>query len=846
MTPSSESDAPMLRSYMQLKLRIAANLRGLREILYRRGDEARQHRCEQLMAKLAEDRFTLAVLGQLKRGKSSLMNAIIGRELLPTGVLPLTSAITVLKFGPEERLVIRRENLQFPQIVPVAALADYVTERGNPGNRKKVRTATVELPLPFLRRGMEFVDTPGVGSAIEANTATTYAFLPQCDAVLFLTGADTPLTSAELQFLRTIREHAQKIFFVVNKMDLLGTDAERTEVLDFVARILRQEIGKTVRIFALSARAGVAARLARDPDSYARSGLREFEEALATFLSQEKASVFLAAIIERALRLLEEETGEVALYKKARELSEKELRQGLEIVRGKLSERGAMRQQSFERLREHLIAQARNAFASQSRAFSERDRPIVSRYLDRILSRAGWSFGAIVAERCAAHLTQRLVKKIERSLCEHDVSVSLDSDKFAREQWARIQSGIAGSFADANEAFAIPNQPAAENLFAWDFTPKLEARLLHGVTWQSRLPAWLACAPAVLTRPALKRQMESAYEILSESVQTDVLKSVTRTVSDAVDRLARSADDVAAGIESRILAAIIGERPTRPAARQGMRAPEKMNWGTTALVALRAQLEALRDQIAFGDSEEEMDREEFIAAALPATSDQPAEQVIETDFAQRAESRGCPVCDELEEVAFDFFAHWQYALAVEEKTQIEFASERGFCPQHTWQLQAISSNVGGSAGFAKLIERTSQLLEQNETESPTHALAPDRNDCRVCRLMREAESESIRRLGQFIGTPSNREIYARSQGVCLRHLEMAISASPNHAAFLRAEASRRFQQIAEDLQSYALKRDASRHVLTNADERDAFLRAIIHLAGARNLSVPWPNDDEEI
>lgn len=181
---NSGADPEKLRAYTRKKLAIAAQLRALLDLLKKRASEARFRRCEELMVKLAEDRFTLAVVGQFKRGKSSLMNAIIGRELLPTGVLPLTSAITVLKFGPVERLVVRRENSVFPEIVPVSALAAYVTERGNPGNRKKVKTATVEVPLPFLRRGLEFVDTPGVGSAIEANTATTHSFLPECDAVL--------------------------------------------------------------------------------------------------------------------------------------------------------------------------------------------------------------------------------------------------------------------------------------------------------------------------------------------------------------------------------------------------------------------------------------------------------------------------------------------------------------------------------------------------------------------------------------------------------------------------------------------------------------------------------------
>ncbi len=307
-----KADLAKLRAYTQTKLALAGQLRIVREALAALGREQAERQCRELMVKLAEDRFTLAVLGQFKRGKSSLMNAIIGRELLPTGVLPLTSAITVLRYGPAQRLLVRCEDSLFPEELPVASLPDYVTEKGNPANQKKVKTACVELPVPFLRRGIEFVDTPGVGSAIAANTAITYSFLPECDAVLFVTSVDMPLTSLELAFLQEIRAYVDRIFFVVNKIDLVA-DNERGEVLAFVAETLRSRIGRgAVKVFPVSARLGIVARTAGDPVLYAQSGLKALEEALAFFLSAEKAAVFLAAITHKALAVLNEEAGQGA------------------------------------------------------------------------------------------------------------------------------------------------------------------------------------------------------------------------------------------------------------------------------------------------------------------------------------------------------------------------------------------------------------------------------------------------------------------------------------------------------------------------------------------------------
>jgi hypothetical protein len=304
--------------YTQTKLALAGQLRIVRESLTALGRQNGERQCAELVVKLAEDRFTLAVLGQFKRGKSSLMNAVIGRELLPTGVLPLTSAITVLKYGPIERLVVRYEGWSFPEELPISALADYVTERGNPANQKKVKTVCVELPVPFLRRGIEFVDTPGVGSAIIANTATTYGFLPECDAVLFV----TPMTSLELAFLKEIRQYVDNIFFVVNKTDLM-LDDERSQVLGFVTDTIRAQVGRdTVKVFPVSARLGLAARMSGDAVLYEQSGLKALEEALASFLSEEKSAAFLVAVAQKALRILDEEAaqnafGEAALQARA-------------------------------------------------------------------------------------------------------------------------------------------------------------------------------------------------------------------------------------------------------------------------------------------------------------------------------------------------------------------------------------------------------------------------------------------------------------------------------------------------------------------------------------------------
>jgi predicted GTPase len=209
---STQEASLRLRDYDRLKLQLGSLIRDALRLAEERKDPERPAKFRDLLTRLVEDRFTLAVVGQFNRGKSSLMNAILGLERLPVGVLPLTSAITKVSYGNPERVLVEFLGSSLKGEIPLEQLPEYVTETGNPGNQKQIAAVEVQLPSEFLRRGLFFVDTPGVGSAITANTATTGQFLPQADAVVFVTSFDSPLGQEELEFLRKVRDYVRKIF----------------------------------------------------------------------------------------------------------------------------------------------------------------------------------------------------------------------------------------------------------------------------------------------------------------------------------------------------------------------------------------------------------------------------------------------------------------------------------------------------------------------------------------------------------------------------------------------------------------------------------------------------------
>jgi small GTP-binding protein len=213
--------------------------------------------------RLAEDHFNLVVLGEFKRGKSTLINALLGRDVLPTGVLPLTTVVTTIRFGSRERILIRHVDGQEYER-PLDELSAYVTEARNPANGLAVDSALVELDHPLLRAGLQLVDTPGIGSIHTHNTEVARGFLPCVDAALCVLDGGQPLSEAERKLFAEAAERVPRLLVAMNKMDHLEP-GDRPAAIEFA----RAGLGKTwgtseIEFFAVSARRGLGVAELRD------------------------------------------------------------------------------------------------------------------------------------------------------------------------------------------------------------------------------------------------------------------------------------------------------------------------------------------------------------------------------------------------------------------------------------------------------------------------------------------------------------------------------------------------------------------------------------------------------
>lgn len=212
-------------------------------------------RVRQLKDKLENEKMTVSVIGQFKRGKSALTNGILGDKILPVGIVPVTAVVTTIEYG-EKGAAVHFAN----GVVKETAFEDihtYVNEQENSDNHLGVTKVAIKCPSEFLKSGLTFVDTPGVGSMHENNTEEAYAFVKESDAVIFTLSVDSPINQIEIDFLKNAKEYAAKFYFAVNKIDVIDPedlDAYIEYCRKFISGLMEVE---DIHMFAVSAKKNI-------------------------------------------------------------------------------------------------------------------------------------------------------------------------------------------------------------------------------------------------------------------------------------------------------------------------------------------------------------------------------------------------------------------------------------------------------------------------------------------------------------------------------------------------------------------------------------------------------------
>ncbi|MEN6320040.1 MAG: dynamin family protein [Syntrophaceae bacterium] len=206
--------------------------------------------CEKLLVQ--NQPIDVAILGQFKAGKSSFINSLVGKSILPVGVIPVTTVITRLQYGEKERAVVKFFDVNVCDI-DISEIDSYTSEAKNPANQKNVEMVDIELPSLKDYDGLRLVDTPGLGSVFKYHIETSENWLPQVGTAILAISSDRPLSDNDVQLIRELTQYTPNIVILLTKADILSPEQQK-EVIQFFEQTIQRELNRMLPIYIYSTR----------------------------------------------------------------------------------------------------------------------------------------------------------------------------------------------------------------------------------------------------------------------------------------------------------------------------------------------------------------------------------------------------------------------------------------------------------------------------------------------------------------------------------------------------------------------------------------------------------------
>lgn len=278
---------------------------------------------EKSISELKDDKFKVVVVGEFSRGKSTFINALVGKRVFPSSIKPTTTILNKISYSetPVYRLVLRNNTCktitedEFMKIVapkePI--IGDEESECEYEKALKEISSiafSDIGYPTELCKGGVEIVDTPGTNDLDTAREEITYKFIPESDVAIMLLSANQALAESEMHFLkdRILKADIQKIYFVINFKDRISAE-EQIKVIDYVRKHLEPVVDNP-KIFMVSAKGALNYRRALNNEVFKgeiptieSTGFLELEENISEFLANERGNIKLSKFIERGTRI---------------------------------------------------------------------------------------------------------------------------------------------------------------------------------------------------------------------------------------------------------------------------------------------------------------------------------------------------------------------------------------------------------------------------------------------------------------------------------------------------------------------------------------------------------------
>lgn len=361
-------------SYQGMVAQVNTSLVQMEEIAGRLDLQENQKALAKHRRKLSEHTFSVGILGEFRRGKSTVINSLLEKEIMPSDILPTSATMNRVTYDltPHVELLMR-DGTQ--KQIGIEELPRYVTKLSPEDEERaaQVEEAIVYYPCKFCQNGVDIVDTPGLNDD-ERMSRITEEVIPKLDAVIMVVTHDSPFSMSEAEFVRSklMTSDLSRLIFLVNKIDMIRRPADRERIVkDIQKRVQKSVLDKMaevygensreyegaklkvghIRIYPFSALDALEGKMEGDPDLIAASGTQPFEEELTRMLTQQRGALELRVPLSVLEKTALEIARTVETRKQALKLSSEEFEQRQQELLGQLNEIRTQKTEEKKRLR---------------------------------------------------------------------------------------------------------------------------------------------------------------------------------------------------------------------------------------------------------------------------------------------------------------------------------------------------------------------------------------------------------------------------------------------------------------------------------------------------------------
>ncbi len=360
--------------YQEMVADMTTALTGTVEIMKELEMPVQAEKAAETAGRLKSHIFSVGIMGEFKRGKSTVINALLGEEIAPADIIPASATLNRITWGPKAKARILFKDGK-SQEVPVDRIAEYVTKLtdDSAAMAETVDQAVVEYPCEFCKNNVEIIDTPGLNDD-DRMDAITESVVPKLDAVVFVVSASAPFGKSEAEFVRSklMTSDVSRLIVIVNRIDDIYKASDRPKIVEEIRkRIVKEILDRTaaihgedsdiyretkakladITLYPMSAIKALIGRTEHDQDLVEESGILDFEERLRKLLTEERGALEITRGMSVVADLLKQGTQAIELRMSTIEMSAEEFLRNQMEAQQKITELRANKKAEQERVR---------------------------------------------------------------------------------------------------------------------------------------------------------------------------------------------------------------------------------------------------------------------------------------------------------------------------------------------------------------------------------------------------------------------------------------------------------------------------------------------------------------